>query len=128
MPDALYLEFTANGNRRNYGKPYGQRSHQISKLLLAECLEYKGRFLPALERDILALCVERSWTMPAHDGSLSNFKGTKLTIGLGSSARGWPLPSADACLGDRLSQRLRCTCVEMRVSHGCFSLQRRAVG
>jgi len=107
LPDALYLEFTANGNRRNYEKPYGQRSHQISTLLLAECLEYKGRFLPALERDILALCDERSWTMPAHDGSLSNFKGTKLTIDLGSSARGWLLASADAWLGDRLSPAVR---------------------
>lgn len=107
LPDALYLEFTETGNRRNYERPYGQRTGQIGTLLLAECLEYKGRFLPALERDLLALCDERSWTMPAHDGSLGNFKGTQLTIDLGSSARGWLLASADYWLGDRLSPALR---------------------
>jgi len=107
LPDALYLEFTTSGNRRNYEKPYGQRSHQLGTLLLAECLEYKGRFLPALERNILARCDERSWTMPAHDGSLGNFKGTKLTIDLGSSARGWLLASADAWVGDKLTPAVR---------------------
>ena len=107
LPDALYLEFTTTGNRRNYEAPYGRRSHRLNTLLLAECLEYKGRFLPALERDILALCGERSWTMPAHDSALENFNGTLLTIDLGSSARGWLLASADYWLGDRLTPALR---------------------
>ncbi|MDX9980408.1 MAG: hypothetical protein RBU25_10320, partial [Lentisphaeria bacterium] len=107
LPDELYLEFTTNGNRRNYERPYGQRTGRISALLLAECIEYQGRFLPALERDVLAMCEERSWTMPAHDGSLSNFKGTLLTIDLGSSARGWLLSSVDYWLGDRLAPEAR---------------------
>ncbi|HRR32937.1 MAG TPA: heparinase II/III family protein [Kiritimatiellia bacterium] len=107
LPDELYLEFTTNGNRRNYERPYGQRTQRITSLLLAECLEDKGRFLPALERDLLAVCDERSWTMPAHDGSLSNFKGTRLTIDLGSSARGWLLSEVDAWLGHRLSPEVR---------------------
>lgn len=107
LPDALYLEFTTTGNRRNYEGPYGRRSHRLNTLLLAECLEYSGRFLPALERDILALCDERSWTMPAHDSALDNFHGKLLTIDLGSSARGWLLASADYWLGDRLTPALR---------------------
>jgi len=107
LPDALYLEFTTTGNRRNYERPYGQRSHRLTALLLAECLEDKGRFLPALERDLLAVCGERSWTMPAHDADLGNFKGTRLTIDLGSSARGWLLAETDAWLGHRLSPAVR---------------------
>ena len=107
LPDALYLEFTSTGNRRNYERPYSQRPSQLGTLLLAECLEGRGRFLAALERDLLAVCDERSWTMPAHDGDLGNFKGTRLTIDLGSSARGWLLATADYWLGDRLSPALR---------------------
>ncbi|HQL50301.1 MAG TPA: heparinase II/III family protein [Kiritimatiellia bacterium] len=107
LPDALYLDFTTTGNRRNYERPYGQRSQRLTALLLAECLEDKGRFLPALERDLLAVCDERSWTMPAHDSDLGNFKGTRLTIDLGSSARGWLLAETDAWLGHRLSPAVR---------------------
>ena len=107
VPDEMYLEFTKTGNRTNYQRPYGQRTGRIQALLLAECLEGKGRFLSALERDVLALCDERSWTMPAHDAQLTNFNGTHLTIDLGSSARGWLLSSVDYWLGDRLSPAVR---------------------
>jgi hypothetical protein len=114
VPDELYLEFSRTGNRSNYERPYGQRPGRINALVLAECLENQGRFLPAIERDILALCDERSWVMPAHDSSLSNFKGTQLYIDLGSSARAWLLATADWLLGDRLAptvrERLRAEC------------------
>jgi hypothetical protein len=107
LPDELYLEFTKTGNRTHYQSPYGKCSGRIQTLLEAECLEYKGRFLKALERDVLAMCSERSWTMPAHDGGLTNFNGTLLTIDLGSSARGWLLSSVDYWLGDKLDAKVR---------------------
>lgn len=107
LPDDLYLEFSRTGNRDTYQRPYGQRTSRISTLVLAECLENRGRFLPGIERDILALCGERSWTMPAHDGGLTNFHGTHLTIDLGSSARSWLLAEADWLLGDRLGPAVR---------------------
>ena len=44
--------------------------------------------------------------MPAHDSSLNNFNGTRLTIDLGSSARGWLLAEVDAC-GHRLTPDVR---------------------
>jgi hypothetical protein len=113
-PDEIYLEFSRTGNRSNYERPYGLRPVRINALVLAECLENRGRFLAASERDILALCDERSWTMPAHDSSLSNFKGTRLDIDLGSSARAWLLATADWMLGERLApavrERLRAEC------------------
>lgn len=107
LPDELYLDFTKTGNRRNYEGPYGKCSSRVQTLLLAECLEYKGRFLKPLERDLLAMCNERSWTMPAHDSGLSNFNGTQLYIDLGSSARGWLLSSVDYWLGDQLAPEVR---------------------
>ena len=91
----------------NYERPYGLRSQRLAALLLAECLEDKGRFLPALERDLLAVCDERSWTMPAHDADLGNFNRTRLTIDLGSSARGWLLADVSSWLGHRLTPAVR---------------------
>jgi hypothetical protein len=107
LPDDLYLDFSRTGNRDNYQRPYFERTSRISSLVLAECLENQGRFLAAIERDVLALCDERSWTMPAHDSSLTNLRGTHLTIDLGSSNRAWLLATTDWLLGDRLSPALR---------------------
>ncbi|MBN2450943.1 MAG: heparinase II/III family protein [Lentisphaeria bacterium] len=114
LPDDLYLDFSRTGNRDRYQRPYGQRSSRIATFVVAECLENRGRFLPALRRDILAMCGERSWTMPAHDSGLSNFEGSHLTIDLGSSARSWLLATADWLLGEGLGdgvrERLRTEC------------------
>ena len=85
QPDDLYLEFSRNGNRSRWQRVAGQRRGRISDLTIAECLENKGRFLPPLEETIRALCAERTWVMPAHDGKLDNFKGEAVTIDLGSS-------------------------------------------
>ena len=107
LPDDLYLEFTKTGNRTHYQKPYGRRTRRIRALVTAECLENKGRFLSAIERDLLAMCEERSWVMPAHDSSLNNFHGRRLSVDLGSSARAWMLATATYWLGDRLSEQVR---------------------
>jgi hypothetical protein len=102
VPDEWYLEFTKTGNRSHYEGPYFHRVSQLDTLLLAECLENKGRFLPAIEKRVEAICGERSWTMPAHDGGLSNFNGTQLHIDLGSSYRAWVLAYVYGWLGDKL--------------------------
>ena len=77
MLDDVYLEFTQNGNRRNFERLIGQRNSRFTTLGLAEALEYKGRFLPQLERDLEALFNYRSWVMPAHDSGLENFNMTR---------------------------------------------------
>ncbi|MBR4170980.1 MAG: hypothetical protein IKR48_04955 [Kiritimatiellae bacterium] len=86
VPDDLYLEFSRNGNRRNFETPYFARLNSLSDLLLGECLENKGRFLPGIIAHVKAIAAERSWTMPAHDGELTCFNGTP-HIDLGSSHR-----------------------------------------
>ena len=105
--DELYLEFSRNGNRTNYQRPYGRAARRINYLVIAECLENKGRFLAAIERDMLAMCEHRSWVMPAHDSGLNNFKSTLITVDLGSSARSWMLANALCWLGDRLPRAAR---------------------
>ena len=107
LTDDLYLQFSKTGNRTNWQEVNGQRLNRIPRFALAECIENKGRFLPALEADIKAVCGQRTWVMPAHDGGLVNFKGTRIDIDLGSSSVGWTLATADYLLGDRLSAETR---------------------
>ena len=105
-PDELYLEFSRNGNRTRYQKPYGHRTGNLSTLTLAECLEGKGRFLPKIREYVEAICSERSWSMPAHDRQLKVFKGEKQYIDLGSGARALTLAFAADWLGPRLDPAL----------------------
>lgn len=107
QPDELFLEFSRTGNRTNWQNVSGQRRGRLSPLVIAECLEGQGRFLSALEQLIEALCAERTWVMPAHDGNLTNFRGESVDIDLASSSLGWQLAITDWLLGARLSPRVR---------------------
>ena len=105
--DDLYLDFSRTGNRTRWQKVMGQRRGRVPTLVLAECLENKGRFLEAFEQLVEALCAEPTWVYPAHDRSLANFNGKTIDIDLASSALAWSLATADWLLGDKLSAETR---------------------
>ncbi len=107
LPDALYLDFSRTGNRRRFEGPYFRRLSRLDTLVLAECLENRGRFMAAIERELAAICSEKTWVLPAHDRNQENFYGRHITIDLGSSARAWLLATVVAWLGDRLPGELR---------------------
>jgi hypothetical protein len=107
QPDDLYLDFSRTGNRTRWQRVSGQRRGRVSTLVLAECLENKGRFMPAFEEIVRALCAERTWVMPAHDGKLTNYRGESVDIDLGSSALAWSLATADYLLADKLKPDTR---------------------
>jgi hypothetical protein len=107
QPDDLYLDFSRTGNRTRWQRVSGLRRGRIATLVLAECLEDKGRFLPAFAEVVRALCSERTWVMPAHDRNLENFNGKIVDIDLGSSMLAWSLATADYLLADRLSDGTR---------------------
>lgn len=75
VTDERYLDFSRNGNRADYEEPFCAREENLGELLLAECLENKGRFLPKIVEYVEAMCGERSWTGPAHDPNLTCFNG-----------------------------------------------------
>ncbi len=106
LPDDLYLDFSRTGNRRRWERVSGRRRSRVTTLALAECLENRGRFVPAFEEAVREICAERTWVMPAHDGNLGNFKGTAVDIDLGSSMFAWSLASARYLLADKLSPEI----------------------
>ncbi|MBN1139567.1 MAG: heparinase II/III family protein [Anaerolineae bacterium] len=66
LPAVRYLDFARDGNRRRYETPYFQRRTMLAGLVVAECLENKGRFLDDIANGIWLICEESSWCVPAH--------------------------------------------------------------
>lgn len=66
LPATLYLEYQRNGNRSRYQDAFFERRTMLHTLVLAECLEAKGRFLDKIADLVWAICEESSWTVPAH--------------------------------------------------------------
>lgn len=61
-----FLEFVRNGNRSGYqAHSYGRR-RQLATLVLAECIEGKGRFRDDIVNGIWTICEETYWGVPAH--------------------------------------------------------------
>ena len=69
LPASLYLEYRRIGNRSNYQDVWYERRKMLHCLVLAECMEGKGRFLDAVANVTWAICEESSWTFPAHVGA-----------------------------------------------------------
>lgn len=103
QPDDLFLDYSRTGNRDHWQKVAFARRARVQAFVLAECLEDKGRFIAPLEQAVTALCAEKTWVYPAHDGALKNFHGSLTEIDLGSSTLGGELALADRLLAGKLS-------------------------
>lgn len=69
LPATLYLGFARDGDRGRYEGPYFDRRRRLHRLVLAECAEFKGRFLDEIANTLWAICEESSWSVPAHIGA-----------------------------------------------------------
>ncbi|MHC5055103.1 MAG: carbohydrate binding domain-containing protein [Planctomycetota bacterium] len=107
ISDDLYLDFSKTGNRTRWQGAAGRRYGRLPWLVIAECIEDRGRFVGPFEEVVRALAADRTWVMPAHDRSLANFHGKSIDIDLRSAAMGWTLATAHWLLGDRLPEETR---------------------
>lgn len=64
---ADYMEFTRNGNRSRFQDKLFFRRTVLDALVLAECAEYKGRFLDDIINGLYLICEENAWQLPAHN-------------------------------------------------------------
>ncbi len=61
-----FLQFARTGNRSVYeAQSFGRRSH-LEAVVLAECIEGKGRFLDDITNGVWLICEESFWGVPAH--------------------------------------------------------------
>jgi len=66
LPATLYMEYARTGNRSHYQDPYFERRTNLSVLVLAECIEHRGRFLDEIANGLWAISEEATWCVPAH--------------------------------------------------------------
>lgn len=68
LPATLFLQFARMGNRNNYEREGFGRRGALSSLVIAECMEGKGRFMDQIANGVWAVCEETYWGIPAHVG------------------------------------------------------------
>ncbi|MBL8232138.1 MAG: heparinase II/III family protein [Bryobacterales bacterium] len=66
LPATVFIEYKRIGNRSNYEAIRNQRRNRLSHMVLAECIENKGRFLEDIFNGIWLTCEETYWGLPAH--------------------------------------------------------------
>jgi hypothetical protein len=91
LPDELFLDYSRTGKRLSWEEAFGRNRERLKYLALAECLENRGRFLPALGKVIDLFCSLKTWEKPAHDAKLDNFYGRREDIDLESSSLAFEL-------------------------------------
>ena len=104
--EQAYREFSVNGQRDAGQRMIWRRQEPLTSLVLVECQEGQGRFLPALERTLDALASQPSWTLPAHDPDLGNLRG-EYSVDLNACETAHDLAWALRLLGDRLAPATR---------------------
>ena len=119
LSDELFLEFSRNGNRSHYQEPFRKRLDRLNLFAWAEALEHRGRFVPALERELAAIFGEKTWVYPAHDPKLDNFYGRVTGVDLGVATRGWVVATALHWHADQLAPAT--------VARGRAELRRRVI-
>jgi hypothetical protein len=62
-----FMDFRRDGNRSRYEALYFRRRSALGGLVLAECLEGKGRFIDQIINGIWCICEESTWILPAHN-------------------------------------------------------------
>jgi hypothetical protein len=65
---STFLDYKRNGNRSRFeGEQFARRA-MLQRLVLAECLEGKGRFIDDVVNGVWLICEETFWGVPAHLG------------------------------------------------------------
>jgi hypothetical protein len=69
LPATLFLEYGRNGNRSRYEAVRNRRRNKLQDLVIAECVEGKGRFADEIVNGVWLICEESFWGVPAHLGA-----------------------------------------------------------
>lgn len=67
-----FMAFQRTGNRVDYEDVYFGRRYALNSLVMAECVEDRGRFLDDIINGIFALCEESAWQLPPHNSYQRN--------------------------------------------------------
>ena len=100
--EQAYLKYSETGDRMPMERNLHSRMDQLVPLVLAECAEYKGRFLPRIAEVMDSLAAQPSWTLSAHDPQLLNLHGVRYYVDLNAADMADNLAEALYLLGDKI--------------------------
>jgi hypothetical protein len=115
-PDA-YLQFTKNGNRQPMERNLHSREGQLAPLVLAECAQYQGKFLPRIAEVLDSLAAMPSWTLSAHDPQLLNFHGKRYFVDLNAADMSDSMAEAMYLLGKKIPAATRAHVMQEMEKH-----------
>ena len=67
LPATSFMSFTRTGNRVDYEELYFDKRRALNALVMAECIESRGRFMDSIIDGIFSICEESAWQLPAHN-------------------------------------------------------------
>lgn len=102
-----YLEFTKSGDRIRGENLLRSRQGLLAPLVLAECVEGRGRFVARIAELLDSLSAQQSWTYPAHDPKLDSFNGRRQFVELNSAQLANSIAETLYLLGDSLPNSTR---------------------
>jgi hypothetical protein len=107
--DDAYLDYSRSGQRPRGERMMNARKAQLYPLVLAECVQWQGRYVAAIERALLALSQQPTWTWPAHDAKLLNFRDRQYDVDLMAADTAHEIAQALHLMGDRIGATTRST-------------------
>lgn len=69
-----FMDFSRTGNRVRFENKFFSKRHALNALVLAECVENKGRFLDDIINGIFSICEESAWQLPPHNSYIRDTK------------------------------------------------------
>ncbi len=69
-----FREFSKSGNRVRFENKYFPRRRKLNNLVMAECVENKGRFVDAILDGLYLILEESTWCLPPHNSYIRDAK------------------------------------------------------
>ncbi len=109
IDDALYYSAERLGHSGKINRVQSALVRNLEDMLLAECMENKGRFLPKIEAYIETICTMKSWVNAGHDRAFgyAQYRNRCGLVDLYTAGIVWAFIACDSCLGEQLSGNIR---------------------
>ncbi|MBC8101709.1 MAG: hypothetical protein H7Z41_03880 [Cytophagales bacterium] len=105
--DAAYLEFSTSGRREKGAEMMRARRSLLMPLVVAECLENQGQFVPMIHRVLTELAGDPTWIPAPHDVNLTSFSRKAYWVELLSARCGHEIAQSLYLLGDKIDPEVR---------------------
>ena len=102
LTDEIFLHYSQTGTQTAYRDFEVTARPRFADLVLAECIDNRGRFLDRIHDAANAILSERTWVHSFHDPNLDNWEGRVTDIDLRVATISWMMATACHFLGERL--------------------------